>query len=108
MIDIDGSFEYSKEVEVNTKLPSQFALQQNYPNPFNPTTMISYQLPINSFVSLKVYDVLGKEIVTLVNELKEAGTHSANFDASIFSSGVYFYKLQAGSFLQIKKMLLIR
>ncbi|MDP1993956.1 MAG: T9SS type A sorting domain-containing protein, partial [Ignavibacteria bacterium] len=113
MIDMDGSFEYSKEVEINTKLPSQFVLHQNYPNPFNPETMIEYSIPETGHApslqtTLKVYDVLGKEIVTLVDELKESGTHSANFDASIFSSGVYFYKLQAGSFLQIKKMLLIR
>lgn len=89
-------------------LPTEYQLNQNYPNPFNPTTVISYQLPENGFVTLKIYDVLGKEITTLVNEYKEAGYYEASFDASSLSSGVYFYKLQAGNFVTTKKMLLAR
>jgi hypothetical protein len=89
-------------------LPASFALSQNYPNPFNPSTVISYQLPIGSQISLKVYDVLGREVATLVNERKAAGSYTATFDASKFSSGVYFYKLQAGNFVQTKKMLLVK
>jgi len=89
-------------------LPASFALSQNYPNPFNPSTVISYQLPVTSQISLKVYDVLGREVATLVSERKAAGNYSVTFDASKFSSGVYFYKLQAGNFVQTKKMLLVK
>jgi hypothetical protein len=89
-IDRDGKFEYSKEVEVTAAgAPNAFALSQNYPNPFNPTTVISYQLSMNSNVTLKVYDMLGREVASLVNELKRAGTHSVSFDASKLSSGLY-------------------
>ena len=88
--------------------PSEFSLSQNYPNPFNPVTIINYQLTNRSFVSLKVYDVLGNEVASLVNEEKPAGSYSVKFDASRLSSGVYFYKLNAGSFVQTKKMILMR
>jgi photosystem II stability/assembly factor-like uncharacterized protein len=87
---------------------STFSLSQNYPNPFNPTTVISYQLVGSSQVSLKVYDVLGREVATLVNEHKAAGSYEARFDAGKLASGIYFYKLQAGSFVQAKKMLLVK
>jgi hypothetical protein len=93
---------------VENGIPSEYSLNQNYPNPFNPTTVINYQLPTNGFMSLKVYDVLGKEVATLVNEYKEAGYYEASFDASRLSSGVYFYKLQAGNFVMTKKMLLAK
>lgn len=86
--------------------PTKHELSQNYPNPFNPTTVIKYQLSENSFVTLKVYDILGCEVSTLINEYKEAGYYETSFDASSFSSGVYFYKLQAGSLISVKKMLL--
>jgi hypothetical protein len=89
-----------------------FRLGQNYPNPFNPTTVISYQLPISSQVTLKVYDVLGRNVATLVNEKKQAGQYDVAFDAGKLSSGVYFYKLiasgAAGDFIQTKKMLLVK
>lgn len=95
--------------ERNTnQLPSAYTLQQNYPNPFNPATKINYQLSTNSFVTLKVYDMLGKELTTLVNGEQQIGTYSVNFDASHLSSGVYFYTLKAGSFIQTKKMILLR
>ena len=83
-------------------------LLQNYPNPFNPITIISYNLSQNSFVTVKVYDILGKEIANLVNENKESGYHSVEFNAADLPSGVYFYKITAGKFSEIKKMLLLK
>ncbi len=85
-----------------------FELEQNYPNPFNPSTTIKFQVPKNSFVSLKVYDVLGREVATLINGNKKAGQYNIKFDASKFSSGIYFYKLQAGDFVSTKKMILLK
>ncbi|MCK9408119.1 MAG: T9SS type A sorting domain-containing protein [Bacteroidetes bacterium] len=108
-IDRDGKFVYSQEVEVTiSEPPKEFVLMQNYPNPFNPSTVISYQIPANSHVSLKVYDALGREAALLVNEVKEAGSYSATFEASKFSSGMYFYTLTAGSFTATKKQLLMK
>ena len=86
----------------------KFQLCQNFPNPFNPTTTISYQLPSNGFTTLKVYDVLGREAATLVNELKNAGTYFVQWNASQFTSGVYFAKMTAGSFSSTKKLLLMK
>ena len=86
----------------------EFSLQQNYPNPFNPSTSIQYRLSSNSNISLKVYDVLGNEVATLVNEEKPEGSYEVKFDASGLSSGIYFYKLSAGSLVETKKMILIR
>ncbi|MFQ3597685.1 MAG: T9SS type A sorting domain-containing protein [Chloroherpetonaceae bacterium] len=92
----------------NVTRVTNYALAQNYPNPFNPTTNISYVLPKAENVSLKVYDVLGREVATLVNEVKAAGAYTVPFNASNLASGVYFYKLQAGSFVQTKKMMLVK
>ena len=89
---------------VNT--PNKYELSQNYPNPFNPTTNIKYQIANNSFVSIKVYDILGKEVTTLVNENLSVGTYSVNWNASNNASGIYFYKLTAGEFVKVKKMIL--
>lgn len=89
-------------------IPEGYSLQQNYPNPFNPNTTISYSIPTSGFVSLKVYDLLGNEIAALVNEEKTAGSYSVNFDASNLSSGVYFYKLFAGNYFEVKKMNLMK
>ena len=89
-------------------IPEKFILQQNYPNPFNPSTKIKYQIPEINFVTLKVYDVLGNEIVTLVNEEKPIGSYEVGFDATSLSSGIYFYKLQAGDFISTKKMILMK
>ena len=87
----------------------EFTLFQNYPNPFNPSTRISYSLPNSGYVSLKVYDILGREIETIVNEFQKAGTYAAHFDASNLASGIYFYELQVGNeFVETKKMLLMR
>ena len=102
----------------NIILPDKYDLHQNYPNPFNPSTTIKYQIPELSIVTLKVLDVLGNEVATLVNEEKPAGTYEVEFDASSLSgfvsakggyaSGVYFYQLKAGSFIETKKMVLLR
>ena len=90
------------------QIPICSMLFQNYPNPFNPATQISYALSASGFVSLKVYDVLGKEVATLVNELKEAGSYEVKFDALKLSSGIYFYRITAGSFIQTKKMVVAK
>jgi hypothetical protein len=87
---------------------STFALGQNYPNPFNPSTVISYQLPVSAHVMLKVFDIMGRDVRTLVDERKNAGTHAVTLDASGLPSGVYFYRLQAGSFVQSKKLMLLK
>ncbi len=114
-IDFDGSFKYSKEIEVEVNfVPERYTLEQNYPNPFNPTTKIKFAIPdVTSSVKLskvilKVYDIIGREIATLVNEDKLPGVYEIEFDASSFSSGIYLYKMQAGTFIQTKKMILTK
>jgi hypothetical protein len=94
--------------ENETNLPVEYALKQNYPNPFNPVTTIKYQIPAMSFVTLKVYDVLGSEIITLVNEEKPVGSYEVTFNAVELPSGIYFYRLQAGDFVETKKMVLMK
>ncbi len=96
------------DVDKNSKLPVKFVLEQNYPNPFNPITTIKYNVASNDNISIKVYDILGNSIATLVNEQKEAGEYEAVFDASNISSGIYFYVLQAGDFREMKKMVLLK
>ncbi|MDP4117336.1 MAG: T9SS type A sorting domain-containing protein, partial [Bacteroidota bacterium] len=88
--------------------PSNFGLEQNYPNPFNPNTTINYRLPQSGPVTIKVYDVLGNEVKTLVNEYKSAGEYSINFDAGKLSSGVYIYRITSGGYTSAKKMTLIK
>jgi hypothetical protein len=95
------------ELEVEL-IPTEFALYQNYPNPFNPGTLIKYQVPEKSFVSIRVYDLLGKELATLVNEEKSAGSYDVNFDAGQLSSGFYIYTIKAGNFTSTKKMILMK
>lgn len=94
--------------DIENQGPNNYILSQNYPNPFNPGTVISYQLPVNSNVTLKVYDVLGNEIATLVDEFKQAGSYKINCDGSVYSTGIYFYKLTAGTFSETRKMLLMK
>jgi hypothetical protein len=89
-------------------IPVTYSLEQNFPNPFNPSTTIRYQLPQDGMVTLKVYDILGSEVATLVNEQKSAGRYEVNFDASRFASGVYIYKITSGSYVSSKKMLLVK
>ncbi len=95
-------------VKPELTIVSRFELLQNYPNPFNPVTIIGYQMPSKNFVSLKIFDVLGKEITTLVNQEKEPGTYSVQFDAGHLSSGIYYYTLTAGSFSGTKKLILVK
>ncbi len=94
--------------ELITELPSEFSLLQNYPNPFNPSTSIDYSIPEESFVELKVYDVLGNEVASLVNEQQQTGVYRADFTANNLSSGIYFYKIKAGNFIETKKMVLMK
>jgi hypothetical protein len=102
-----------EDLELTTSLNeaqvvTEFGLQQNYPNPFNPATRIAFNLPQKEYVTLKVFDIAGREVATLVNEVKESGSYTVNFDAAAFPSGVYFYRIQAGSFNQIRKMMLVK
>ncbi len=94
-------------IQKNT-VPDHYALNQNFPNPFNPSTKISFALPEAQNVKLVVHDIMGREVATLVNERRTAGTHQVEFDASSLASGVYFYKIEAGSFTETKKMLLVK
>jgi hypothetical protein len=100
--------DFSVSTNGGSDLPKSFALSQNFPNPFNPVTKINYDLPNDVFVSIKIYDVLGREIKTLVNEFKNSGRYMVSFNGSEFASGVYFYRIKAGSFNSIKRMLLIK
>jgi hypothetical protein len=112
-IDYDGTFEYSNAVEAEVVQPKEYTLEQNYPNPFNPTTSINFSLASDSKVNLRIYDILGQEVVALLNTTMSAGRHKVNFDASTLNSGVYFYKLEANGidgseFTSIKKMMLTK
>ncbi len=120
-IDFDGTFEYSNTIEVEINSPTKFSLEQNYPNPFNPSTKIKYAIPTPpsssplamgrnevGFVTLKVFDVLGKEVATLVNEEKSAGSYHVDFNASHLASGIYYYQLRAGDYSETKKMILMK
>ncbi|MBT8377904.1 MAG: T9SS type A sorting domain-containing protein [Ignavibacteria bacterium] len=103
-------YDYTAGIEDETRntIPESFSISQNYPNPFNPTSKIKYQIPELSFVTLKVYDVLGNEVATLVNEEKPTGTNEVEFNAEGLPSGIYFYQLKAGSFSETKKMILLK
>ncbi len=121
-IDFDGTFAYSNEIDVDVNLtPKEFVLHQNYPNPFNPTTKIKFTIPVvetrhassQHAVSLKVYDILGNEVATLVNENKPAGTYEVEFNSHSdegqnLTSGIYFYRVKVGRFIQTKKMILMK
>jgi hypothetical protein len=114
-VDLSGHSSYSQQVVVagvtgvrETGLPKEFGLSQNYPNPFNPTTVVKYQLPVTSHVKLVVYDVLGQAVATLADGVQEAGYKSTTFDGSRFSSGVYVYRIEAGSYTKTMKLLLVK
>ncbi|HSD64153.1 MAG TPA: T9SS type A sorting domain-containing protein, partial [Ignavibacteriaceae bacterium] len=107
-IDFDGSFTYSKEVEIDVNNPLQFTLSQNYPNPFNPITKIKYSVPSDGQVSLTVYNAIGQKVSELVNGEVKVGSYEVSFDASDLSSGVYLYKIQANGYTSTKKMILLR
>ena len=105
---IRDRFEYSNIVEVEIFPPAKFSLEQNFPNPFNPTTTIKWQTPKEAFQTLKIFDVLGNEVATLVSEVKPAGLHQIEFDASALASGLYFYQLKYEGLTFTKKMLMIK
>ncbi|MEJ2506861.1 MAG: T9SS type A sorting domain-containing protein [Ignavibacteriaceae bacterium] len=110
----DGLFIYNEEgivISVDEKTETttnSYELSQNYPNPFNPITSIKYQIPEDGMVTLKIYDILGKEVKTLVNEQKSAGRYEVRFDAADLATGVYLYKLNVNNFASVKKMLLVK
>lgn len=111
-LDYDGTSNYSEIINVDMEVPSHFSLEQNYPNPFNPSTKIIWNVPANGWQTLKVFDVLGNEITTLVDEYRQAGKYEIEFGKILNNknlvSGVYFYQLKAVNFTQTKKMLLAR
>jgi hypothetical protein len=107
-IDFNGSVHYLKEMNVIVGLPTSYSLEQNYPNPFNPNTTIKYQLPKAGFVTLKLFDIIGREVATLINENKVAGRFSVEFNASKLPSGVYIYELKSPGFTSSKKMMLTK
>ena len=112
-VDFDGTFEYSNVIEADVPVPAVFALEQNYPNPFNPSTTINFKLAVDSKISLKVFDILGQEVATLVSGNFDAGSHTATFNAANVNSGVYMYRLEAtgtdgSNFVDVKKMILTK
>jgi len=107
-IDFSGQYEYSDEIEIEVNGPLTFGLEQNYPNPFNPSTLIKYSVPENGFVNLSVHNLVGEEVRVLVNETVDAGFYEVAFNAANLPSGTYFYRLQAGNTVQVKKMILLK
>jgi hypothetical protein len=113
-VDLNGAVHYSETATTallsiaSSPVVTAYALEQNFPNPFNPSTTIQYALPNAGDVRLTVFNVLGQEAATLVNENKPAGTYSVQFDASRLASGLYFYRLQAGSYVEMKKLVLLK
>jgi hypothetical protein len=107
-VDFNGIFSYSDPIEVNARIPAKFGLSQNYPNPFNPTTKIEYSIPEESFVNLKIYNLIGQEVATLVNQHQKAGTYRADFNAGGLYSGIYIAKLNAGGISKSIKMTLLK
>ena len=107
-VDLNGTVTLSESVTIGVSAPQKFALAQNYPNPFNPATTIRYGLPARSHVTLSVYNTLGERVIDLINGDIDAGYHEVKFDGSGLASGVYFYRLQAGTFVEAKKLVLLR
>jgi hypothetical protein len=111
-IEVERPLFFQNEVYTGIKyditIPKKYSLSQNYPNPFNPSTTIKYAIASSSYVTIKVFDILGNEVASLVNEKKPIGNYTVNFNASNLSSGVYLYQIRAGSFISTKKMLLLK
>jgi uncharacterized protein (TIGR02145 family) len=108
MVDLNGFFKYSNIINIEIAPPDKFELSNAYPNPWNPTTTIRYKVPVKIMVTIKVFDALGREVTTLVNEIKAAGKYDVNFSAKNLSSGVYYYEMKAGNFIDTKKILLLK
>jgi len=108
--EIEDIYNQSTPIDSQTDLdiPNSYLLSQNYPNPFNPSTIINYDLPIKNDVQLSIFNLLGQKVVTLVSERQEAGYHAVKWDAGWMASGIYYYKIEAGSFIDIKRMLLLK
>jgi hypothetical protein len=104
----DDFVNYSTDVAYENNVPAEYSISQNYPNPFNPSTTIVYALPKEDMVTLRIYNILGQVVKTLVNQNQAAGTYKVDFNAKDLSSGIYFYNIQAGNFNQVKKMMLIK
>ncbi|TLY33725.1 MAG: T9SS type A sorting domain-containing protein [Ignavibacteria bacterium] len=100
--------ERPKAALIDSTLPEEYTLRQNFPNPFNPSTTISYELPHSSVVRLSIFNTLGQEVLTLVNKFEDAGFKSVRFDGSKFPTGLYFYRMTAGRFVQTKKAMLLK
>ena len=107
-IDFNGTINYSEEVNVDIQSVLNYGLNQNYPNPFNPVTTIRYSIPVKSFVYLEILNALGERIGTLINREKQAGNYTVQFNAENLPSGIYFYRLSADSFVETKKMILLK
>lgn len=107
-VDNDGAYEYSSEVDVLINSPAEFSLAQNFPNPFNPSTKIKYSIPEAGIVTIKIYDLLGREIDVLVDEYKDAGIYEQEYHAGDLANGFYFYNLTSGNYTEVRKMLLIK
>jgi hypothetical protein len=107
-VDISSPLDITVFYQPEKERPGQFVLSQNYPNPFNPTTKIHYELAMSAHVSLKIFDLLGRDVSTLVDEEKPSGSYNFDFNAANLSSGLYFYRLSAGDFVQIRKMAVIK
>jgi hypothetical protein len=105
---LSGGSDFGTHTETTKDLPADYSLSQNYPNPFNPSTKIEFRIPKAGLVSLKIYDLLGREVKTLVSEEMKAGNYTISFDASSLSSGIYFYTLNTGEFISTKKMVLLK
>jgi hypothetical protein len=99
---------FNKFIDILITPPDKYDLAQNYPNPFNPSTIIKYQLPVDGKVTIKLFDILGREVMTLLNEDKKAGVYELEFNASHLTSGVYIYRMQSGDFNSVKKMMLVK
>jgi V8-like Glu-specific endopeptidase len=107
-VDFDGSFYYSKVIEVSVPAPNAFILEQNYPNPFNPVTTIKFSIPVETDVKLNVYNSLGQEVSLILNSRLKEGYHEVQFDATSLTSGIYFYRLDADKFVEVKKMIILK
>ena len=107
-IDYDGSFKYSQEIEVDLSSPLRYSLEQNFPNPFNSMTNIKYTIPQSGSVTLIVYDLLGREVTTLLDRYQQAGSYDVIFQADELPSGIYFYTITSGNFIDTKKLILLK